>query len=341
MLNINGTLMNEEKEIGVIGRGLLKSYDEKLIPLFLKRTGNIEEWLRMRSADSSRVNIRKLKSVIGIEDDIECVLSVNASMITDRYWIRFNNEKYEDIRFKSDEYCNMALKGEDCDYGFVRTPEMTNIGSFEKCWKLINNNWWLYKCGSKLELFSEMFISILGEKLGFDMAHYELDGDYIKTIDFTGGKYNFEPMRALSDDNEDYECCYGILRNIDKKTADDYVKMIWLDTICFNMDRHTENFGILRDIDSGKFIKLAPYFDHNIALISRGYPKNVKRDSDVLIRMFIDFIRNNNLKYDFPEINEVMIDECLWETGIDVDYECVKEFILNGQKIVKLMLSEE
>ena len=333
--------MNEEKEIGVIDKGMLVSYDEKLIPLFLKRTGNIEEWLRMRSADSSRTNIRKLKSVIGIEDDIECVLAVNASAITDRYWIRFNNEKYEDIRFKSDEYCNMALKGEDCDYGFVRTPELTNIGSFEKCWKLINNKWWLYKCGSKFELFSEMFISRLGEKLGFDMAHYELDGEYIRTLDFTGGKYNFELMRALSDDNEDYDYSYGVLRNIDKKIADDYVKMIWLDTICFNMDRHTENFGMLRDIDSGKIIKLAPYFDHNIALISRGYPKNVKRDSDVLIRMFKEFIRNNNLKYNFPEINEVMIDECLRETDIDVDYEYVKEFILNGQKIVKLMLSEE
>ena len=113
--------MNGERETGIINNGILSSYGKKLIPLFLKRTGNIEDWLRMRSADSSRANIRKLKRVIGIEDDIECVLSVNAGMITDRYWIRFNNEKYEDIRFKSVEYCNMAFKGEDCDYGFVRT----------------------------------------------------------------------------------------------------------------------------------------------------------------------------------------------------------------------------
>ena len=77
-------------------------------------------------------------------------------------------------------------------------------------------------------------------------------------------------MRVLSDDNEDYEYCYGILRNIDKNIADEYVKMFWLDTVCFNMDRHTENFGLLRDIDSGEIIKLGPNFDNNIALISRG-----------------------------------------------------------------------
>ena len=40
MLNINGTLMNSEREIGIIDNGILSSYDEKLIPLFLKRTLN-------------------------------------------------------------------------------------------------------------------------------------------------------------------------------------------------------------------------------------------------------------------------------------------------------------
>ena len=113
MLNINGTLTNGEREIGIIDNVILSSYDEKLIPLFLKRTRNIEKWLRTRSTDLSRSNIRKLKSVFDIEDDIDCVLSVNAMTIADRYWIRFNDEEYEDIRFKRDDYCNLALKGVD------------------------------------------------------------------------------------------------------------------------------------------------------------------------------------------------------------------------------------
>ena len=40
VLNINGTLMNGEREIGIIDNRILSSYDEKLIPLFLKRTRN-------------------------------------------------------------------------------------------------------------------------------------------------------------------------------------------------------------------------------------------------------------------------------------------------------------
>ena len=107
------------------------------------------------------------------------------------------------------------------------------------------------------------------------------------------------------------------------------------------MDRYTENSGLLRDNDSGEIIKPAPNFDNNISLISRAYPKDVKRDSDVIIRMFIEFIMDNGLIYSFPEINEAMIVAFINETGIDVVNYYVKEFILNGQKIVKLMLSEE
>ena len=33
--------------------------------------------------------------------------------IADSYWIRFNDEEYEDIRFKRGDYCNLALKGVD------------------------------------------------------------------------------------------------------------------------------------------------------------------------------------------------------------------------------------
>ena len=44
------------------------------------------------------------------------------------------------------------------------------------------------------------------------------------------------------------------------------------------MDRHTQNFGFLRDIDTGEIISLAPNFDNNVALISRGYPKDVSRE---------------------------------------------------------------
>lgn len=83
--------------------------------------------------------------------------------------------------------------------------ELTNIGSFGKCWRLKDGVWWLYKQADALELFSEYFICLLGKRFGFDMAEYIPCSDYvrpktraIKTRDFTDGAgVNFEPLDAI------------------------------------------------------------------------------------------------------------------------------------------------
>ena len=77
-----------------------------------------------------------------------------------------------------------------------------------------------------------MFICRLGEKLGFKMAHYEIDGPYIRSEDFTeGAKVNFELVRSLVDDNDDYQVCFNTLREISLKLAWEYLSLISMDTI--------------------------------------------------------------------------------------------------------------
>ena len=49
----------------------------------------------------------------------------------------------------------------------AHTPELTNTGSFEKCWRLIGGEWWMYKRADRLALFSELFVYELGTALGF------------------------------------------------------------------------------------------------------------------------------------------------------------------------------
>lgn len=94
---------------------------------------------------------------------------------------------------------------------------------------------------------------------------------------------NFEPISSLVDDNENYKYCFNILNAISPEIAKQYLILIWFDTICYNMDRHTENFGLMRNIDTGEMISLAPNYDNNIALISKGYLKDISRKNDVLI----------------------------------------------------------
>lgn len=66
--------------------------------------------------------------------------------------------------------------------------------------------------------------------------------------------------------------------------------MIFLDAVIANPDRHTNNFGLLRDINTGTIIGLAPIFDHNMAVTARGYPGNPKA-TDLLISLFNDLMK--------------------------------------------------
>lgn len=348
MQNITGTLMSEDTPIATVKNGVITDADETLLPLYLKRTKDMAGWLASRAIDTHRTNSRLLKKALRLRttDDVSTALAVNAATVTDRYWFKpeGSTATYEDIRFKENYFAELALRGDPDSFSRKpsRTPELTNTGSFEKCWKLIDGKWWMYKSGNSEELFSELFICKLGEKLGLPMAHYELDGKYIRSVDFTeGAAVNFESMRSLADDDEDYENCFTVLYDISPEIARQYLRLIWFDSLCYNMDRHTENFGLLRDTKTGKILSLAPNYDNNIALIAKGYPKDVSRTHDGLIRFFRELMQSNETAHemmrtiDLPTVTESMIDECMDEIPIEVDRDYIRNFILNGQTVIR------
>lgn len=152
-----------------------------LLPLYLKRVKDVYSWLETRAVDSHRANSRLLKKALQLaeKDDVSTVLHVNAAAITDTYWVREigSDLKYKDIRFNKDYFSNLALRGLYSDfnsaagYKDTKTPELTNIGSFEKCWKLKDGKWWIYKSANRKEQFSELFVYALGKQLGMNMAY--------------------------------------------------------------------------------------------------------------------------------------------------------------------------
>lgn len=354
MQSITGTLMSEDRIIATVKNGVITEYDEALIPLYLKRTRDMESWLASRAIDAHRVNSRLLKRALRLRtaDDAQTALVVNAATVTDRYWFKPEGSTacYEDIRFKENYFDSLALRGDPNGFSHKpsRTPELTNTGSYEKCWRLIDGVWWMYKSGNQNEYFSELFICKLGEKLGLSMAHYEMDGEYIRSRNFIDGtNYNFEPISALMGDNEDYSDCFEAIYAISPTLVRQYLRIVWMDTVCYNMDRHTENFGFLRDVDSGEIVSMAPNYDNNIALISRGYPNSDSRQGDGLIRFFRELLQDNPKarelyrEMELPVITEDVIERCLEEIPIEVNREFIEAFILNGQRVVEELIHGE
>ena len=132
-------------------------------------------------------------------------------------------------------------------------------------------------------------------------------------------------------DCEDYIQTLETLKDLCPNCICDYVKMLFLDTICANPDRHTFNFGILRDIDTGDVLGLAPNFDNNMALISRGYPKNIKRKNDIFVSLFNELLEfDNRLKKYIPPLTEEIILKVIKSVGMRVRSKEITEFIMNG-----------
>ena len=186
-----------------------------LIPMYLKYNQDADRWLASRAIDHRRPNSRLLKKALRLveKDDISTVIHVNGATITDNYWIREvgSDLTYSDVKFSDDYFSNLALKGNYDSFNKAanskrsKTPELTNVGSFEKCWKLRDGKWWMYKKASHDEMFSELFVYELGCALGMNMAIYERGEGCIKSLDFTSGaSVNFEPASTFMGDNEDY-----------------------------------------------------------------------------------------------------------------------------------------
>ena len=342
--NMDFYIMSEDIRLAKWENNNFEVINEGLLPLYLKNTGNIEKWLETRAIDSHRANSRLLKKALRLteKDDIGTVISVNAVTITDCYWIKPLNSDltYADVRFNNDYFSNLALTGSYDSFNRAanskqtKTPELTNIGSYEKCWKLINGSWWMYKKANHEEMFSELFIYRLGKELGFNMAEYERGKGYIKTKDFTNNaEVNFEGAYSFMGDNEDYIDNVNVLKHLCPDSIGDYIRMIFLDTICANPDRHTFNYGVLRDIVTGEIIGLAPNFDNNMALISKGYPRNIKRRNDLLIQLFNELMEYDEAyrKY-IPEVTEELVGEVIKSLNMRVKSKEIIEFIMNGYR---------
>lgn len=335
-MDFNGYLMSGDRKVARIEKGRLSPLDKAHMPLYLVSYDDLEGWLEGRAIDRHRPNSRILKKVLRLTDssDLAAVLRAHGATITDNYWVLRSEESltYDQVRFSEDSFAEVALTGSFSSFSkqysdrelSSGSPELTNIGSYEKCWRLIDGSWWLYKSGNVLERYSEVFISRLGKLLGFSVAEYQPENGFVKTRDFTEGKYNFEPAEAIVGEEEDYSFNYDRLTALASILGEEYLDILFMDALCFNVDRHTKNYGVLRDRATGEIVGMAPNFDNNIALISRGYGEDPAKTSGLLLTDFLELIRAKELIYTAPALTKEALvklaDSVLPEEDIRRDY---------------------
>ena len=345
---LTGSLMMGGAEVARFGRGELEWIDETRAPLYIVRTHNLSGYLAMRAIDRSRTNSRILKTVMNIHGEPDDIVPLHShgAPVTDNYWFRTKGSKlkYADVKFANDCYDDVALNGEVLIVGkrSKLTPQLTLTGSYEKCWRLIDGEWWLYKKGSEAELFSECFCARFAEMLGIPTASYEIVNGDIRTRNFAD-EYNFEPIVAIAGEDDSYDNVYS---SLPQSLREDYLRLIWFDTIVNNVDRHNENCGLMRDRETGEIISLAPNYDNNLALVARTTALNMDPSRDGLIKYFKQFLKKNEdarelyRQMELPDVTEEMVRACLescMEIGknIGIDAEMLVKYIVGRARYLR------
>lgn len=345
-----GYIMSGDTAVAKFTGRIVTSILPERTPLCFRHGGDLELWLESRAIDRHRTNSRILKRILRLGDtsDLNTVLRVHGATITDNYWVKTEDEpdlRWEDICFFQDYFADVALNGSFDSFSRQYTPEqlrtpspeLTNTGSFEKCWRLMDRNWTMFKRGSDKEVFSEVFIAALGKKLGFRMADYKAGDGCSITVDFTESKYNFEPMWNLIGDNEVPEDIFVCLRKLSPGLEREYLDILFMDALVYNVDRHTQNFGVLRERETGKIISMAPNFDNNMALISRGYAEDINKIANPMVQEFRELLQNHMPEFVLPVVTRELVmsvaHQVMPEVAIDREY--VADFVVENYKQIK------
>ena len=339
--HLTGSVMHKDEEVARFINGELVYIDENRSPFLIKRTHSLSNWLMSRVIDNTRVNSRLLKKAFNINESKEEMvpLYAHAASISDRYWFKPKQSKlkYKDIIFENDIYSEISLEGSMLIYPNKpkASPELTTIGSFEKGWKYINNEWWLYKVGNTNEIFSELLAYEISMMLLIPSATYEYDEPYIRSLNFAEHQ-DYESLQSYLGDDSSYSFVFSKLKELGDYYAKAYLRLIFCDVLVNNVDRHNENIGFLRDERTGKIVSLAPNFDNNLALISRTTDLVLDPSNDGFMKHFIKEISKNEemmkmfKELDIPIINENIIEMCISRVPVKVDnIDRIKQYLLN------------
>jgi hypothetical protein len=242
-----------------------------------------------RAIPASREGLRQMLDALGVPN-VHCLLLKSHGLsLADHYWIKEKDQalSWKDINFFmngfSPDVGNLLFGERPVDIRKVDlvSPDIASDGLLKKKWIISDDKRILVKGFYDAyfqEPFNEAVASDLMDELGIDHVKYFLakgDKDYFYSMCecFVTSATEFVPALRIraslpKDDSEDpyahfLNCCKvnGI-----PDPAGALDKMLALDYLINNEDRHWGNFGFVRDANTLEWIKFAPLFDSGTSL---------------------------------------------------------------------------
>lgn len=267
----------------------------------------LNEWWTDRSIPTSRSGIREALETLDIATTKMLLIRCYGLSLSDQYWICpegsdlawdkvnfFENTFSDDI---GDVLFGSNKKANAFDFS---SPDNTSDGNLKKRWKIIDGKRCLVKGGSnpfRQQPFNEVIATEVMKRLEIPHVPYTVmwnqDAPYCVCEDFVDKNTELIPAwRIIQTQKKDnrisvyqhfVNCCNalgisGVVPFLDR--------MIVLDYIISNEDRHLNNFGAIRNAETLEWIGMAPIFDSGSSL---GYDKlaaQIRSERDVTCKPF-------------------------------------------------------
>ena len=292
-------LMHRTKEIARIEldefsniASIYEVYDSKHLPVgtVQKEIVNkraLAKWWSGRSIPASRQGLKEALQKLGMTVSQELLDKCYGLSLSDQYWILPKGERiaWEAINFFdhsfSEDVGNLLFgHGSASTSMSLVSPDNTSDGQLMKKWKIADGKRILMKGSSKpyyQEALCEVIASRIASRLGINHVEYSvvweneepfsLCEDFItrdtELISASHIMNAFKKPNNLSEYEYYIQCAEKLGESNIRKEVE---KMIVLDFIIANEDRHFNNFGLVRNAVTLEWIGAAPIFDCGTSL---------------------------------------------------------------------------
>ena len=265
------------------------------------------DWWTERSIPASRSGIREALEALEISNTKMLLVRCYGLSLSDQYWIcpEGSGLKWENINFFengfSDDVGDILFgKNKKKDVLNFSSPDNTSDGNLKKRWKIVEGRRCLIKGGSnpfRQQPFNEAIAVGIMRRLGIPHVSYMVVWDrgapYSVCEDFVQKDTELVPawriLKSKKRNNSTsvyrhfVNCCevLGI-----KDVVPFLDRMIVLDYIIANEDRHFNNFGAVRNAETLEWLGMAPIYDSGSSLGYDKLPAQMRSEKDVACKPF-------------------------------------------------------
>lgn len=283
-------------------------------PAVIDAKGNItraalDSWWQHRAIPASRAQLKQLMETLDISTTLSLAEKSFGLSLSDRYWINdpSHPQEWSGINFFDNAFTDdlgILTLGQDSSIQEpnLMSPNSTVGGDLSKKWTIVNGQRLLVKSGSGFtnqEVYNEVIATRLHQRL-------LSEGDYVPyALHHEGHRTYCACPNMLKEDEElipalhiirnqkkpnfqnDYQFLVSCFENLGLKDVQTYLsKMFVCDFIVGNFDRHYQNFGVIRNVETLEYTRFAPIFDTSNSLWCNTQSLDTYKDYEYIAKPF-------------------------------------------------------